>query len=347
VGIDKQKAKEALDQVFRDMAGAMTAGMVHVGITTGLFRAMANRGAMSADAVIKASKLQPRYVEEWLKGMVASGYLSYDPPAQTYTLSEEHAYFLASDDTDHFVGGLFAMVPPLLRVAPQVVKAFAEGGGVQFEHFGPDCVSALDLINRGQYQTRLADYWLKSLPDVAARLAGGGRALDVGCGSGAVCGALAKAFPKAQIIGIDPDEASIGKARAHFPQGKVLAVTTAGMSRGEGFDLITLCDVLHDLAEPLDTLKEIRALLKPDGTFFIVEPKAADKLEDNRNPVAATFYGFSVFHCMTQSLARGGPGLGTCLGPAATEALVRQAGYTRFQRLDIKSLTNLFYSAQP
>jgi len=54
-----------------------------------------------------------------------------------------------------------------------------------------------------------------------------------------------------------------------------------------------------------------------------------------------------VFHCMTQSLARGGPGLGTCLGPAATEQLVRQAGYSRFQRLDIKSLTNLFYSAQP
>ena len=88
-------------------------------------------------------------------------------------------------------------------------------------------------------------------------------------------------------------------------------------------------------------------MLKPDGTLFIVEPKAADRLEDNRNPVAATFYGFSLFHCMTQSLARGGPGLGTCLGPAATEALVRQAGYTRFRRLDIKSLTNLFYSAQP
>jgi ubiquinone/menaquinone biosynthesis C-methylase UbiE len=347
VGVDKQKAKEALDQVFRDMAGAMTAGMVHVGIRTGLFRAMASRGAMSADAVIKASNLQPRYVEEWLKGMVASGYLAYDPGAQTYTLSAEHAYFLASDDTDHFVGGLFAMVPPLLRVTPEVVKAFAEGGGVQFEHFGPDCVSALDLINRGQYETRLADYWLKSLPDAAARLAAGGRALDVGCGSGAVCGALAKAFPKAQIVGIDPDEASIAKARARHPGVTFLAQTTATMKPGAGFDLITLCDVLHDLAEPLKTLKEIRALLEPDGTFFIVEPKAADKLEDNRNPVAATFYGFSVFHCMTQSLARGGPGLGTCLGPAATEALVRQAGYTRFQRLDIKSLTNLFYSAQP
>ncbi len=347
MGIDKQKAKEALDQVFRDMAGAMTAGMVHVGIRTGLFRAMAGRGPLSASQVVESSQLQPRYVEEWLKGMVASGYVSYDPGAQTYTLSEEHAYFLASDDTDHFVGGLFAMVPPLLRVAPQVAKAFAEGGGVPFEHFGADCVSALDLINRGQYESRFADYWLKSLPDTAARLAAGGRALDVGCGSGAVCGALAKAFPKAEIIGIDPDAESIRRARADAPANAKFEVSDTSKFKSERFDLVTLCDVLHDLAEPLKTLREIRALLKPDGTFFIVEPRAADRLEDNRNPVAATFYGFSVFHCMTQSLARGGPGLGTCLGPAATEALVRQAGYTRFQRLDIKSLTNLFYSAQP
>ena len=57
MGIDKQKAKEALDQVFRDMAGAMTAGMVHVGMTTGLFRAMADRGAMTAEAVTKSSNL--------------------------------------------------------------------------------------------------------------------------------------------------------------------------------------------------------------------------------------------------------------------------------------------------
>jgi 2-polyprenyl-3-methyl-5-hydroxy-6-metoxy-1,4-benzoquinol methylase len=325
----------------------MAAGMVHVGVKTGLFRAMAGAGPMTASQVVKTSKLQERYVVEWLKGMVASGYLAYDPGAQTYTLSEEHAFFLASDDTDHFVGGLFAMVPPLMRVAPDVAKAFVEGGGVQFGDFGADCVHALDLINRGQYETRFADYWLKSLPDVAAKLGAGGRALDVGCGSGAVCAALAKAFPQAEIVGIDPDEESIQRATKTSPTVKFLATTTSSMPRGSGLDLITLCDVLHDLAEPLKTLQEIRTLLKPDGTLFIIEPRAADRLEDNRNPVAATFYGFSVFHCMTQSLARGGPGLGTCLGPAATEKLVRQAGYSRFQRLDIKSLTNLFYSAQP
>jgi 2-polyprenyl-3-methyl-5-hydroxy-6-metoxy-1,4-benzoquinol methylase len=347
VGVDKEKARQALDKVFRDMAGAMAAGMVYVGIKTGLWRALQGKGPMPASEIVKLSGLKPRYVEEWLKGMVAAGWLDYDPSGETYALPEEHAYFLASDDTDHFVGGLFAMVPPLMRIAPDVARAFAEGGGVPFERFGPECVEALELINGGQYDTRFADYWMKSVPQAAERLRAGGRALDVGCGSGRVCIALAKAFPKAEIIGIDPDAESIRRARAAAPEMKFQVKTTAEMERGAGFDLITLCDALHDLAEPVKTLEEIRALLKPEGTLFIVEPKAADRLEDNRNPVAATFYGFSVFHCMTQSLARGGPGLGTCLGPAATEALVRRAGYARFERLDIKSLTNLFYAARP
>ena len=47
---------------------------------------------------------------------------------------------------------------------------------------------------------------------------------------------------------------------------------------------------------------------------------------------------------MTQSLAEGGPGLGTCMGPARLETLVKSVGFTRFEVLEIKSLTTLFYS---
>ena len=59
------------------------------------------------------------------------------------------------------------------------------------------------------------------------------------------------------------------------------------------------------------------------------------------------YYGFSVFHCMTQSLANGGPGLGTCMGPARTEALVREAGFTGFEDLGIRSPVLSFYAARP
>jgi 2-polyprenyl-3-methyl-5-hydroxy-6-metoxy-1,4-benzoquinol methylase len=351
--VDKAALKAFTDRVFGDMAGAMTAAMVYVGTRTGLFRAMAGKGPMQLDDVVRASGLQPRYVEEWLRGMTAAGYLRYDPAKQTYTLPDEHAYLLASEGTDHFAGGLFAMAPVLLRVAPEVAVAFEKGGGVRFEDFGPEGVTGLDLINRGNYEHRLASYWLKAMPDVVERLERGGRVLDVGCGAGRVCIAIAKTFPKAEVTGVDPDAESIQQAmsvaaddgvgeRIHF-----LAQTTAETRADGGFDLITLCDALHDLAAPRETLEQIRTLLKPDGTLFIVEPKAADRLEDNINPIATMFYGFSIFHCMTQSLARGGPGLGTCLGPARTEKLVREAGFREFELLDIKSQVNLFYAARP
>ena len=34
------------------------------------------------------------------------------------------------------------------------------------------------------------------------------------------------------------------------------------------------------------------------------------------------------------------------MGPTNTEALVREAGFNRFDKLDIKSQTNLFYTAK-
>ena len=36
--------------------------------------------------------------------MAAASYLDYDAAAHTYRLPEEHAYLLASEDTDHFMG---------------------------------------------------------------------------------------------------------------------------------------------------------------------------------------------------------------------------------------------------
>jgi 2-polyprenyl-3-methyl-5-hydroxy-6-metoxy-1,4-benzoquinol methylase len=344
--MDKEKTRQSIDKVLRDMAGAMAAGMALVGTRTGLFRAMAGKGPMSVDEVTRATGLQRRYVEEWLRGMVSAGYLEYSPAKQTYELAEEMAYFVASDGTDHFVGGMWEMVPPLMRVAPRVAEAFARGGGVRFEEFGADCVNALDLINRGQYESRFTDYWLKALPEATERLRSGGRMLDFGCGSGRVAIAVKKAFPAAQVAGYDVDAPSIGRAREAAAKAGVQIAFGTEKPRGP-FDLVAICDCIHDLAAPVDTLRQVRALLEPGGTLFIVEPKAADRLEDNRNPVATMFYGFSLFHCMTQSLARGGPGLGTCMGPGQTEKLVREAGFRQFKMLDLKSMTNLFYAAEP
>jgi ubiquinone/menaquinone biosynthesis C-methylase UbiE len=351
--MNKDQVKVFVDKVYGDMAGAMAVGMAYVGVKTGLFHALAGKGHVRAADVILATGLQPRYVEEWLNGMAAAGYLDYNAGAQTFQLPEERAYLVASEGTDHFMGGLFYFAPVLLGVAPKVVDAFRTGGGVRFEEFGPECVVALDMINSGQYEQRLGSYWLAKLPEVVQRLQNGGRVLDVGCGVGRVAVAIAKAFPKCEVVGLDPDPESIRQAReAAAKEGlqdriQFVARSTRDLDRGDGFDLITACDCVHDFSAPHRTLGELRALLKPEGTLFVVEPKAADRLEDNLHPIAAMYYGFSLFHCMTQSLAQNGPGLGTCMGPARTQELLHEVGFSRVEKLDIKSQTNLFYAARP
>lgn len=350
--MDKTKIRAFADKVYADMAGTMAVGMAYVGVKRGLFRAMAGKGPMTAAQVAQASRLQPRYVEEWLKGMTCAGYVAYDPAIGTFQLGDESAFLLASEGSDHFMGGLFLFAPALLRVAPMVADAFEKGGGVPFEEIGADGIEALDWLNCGQYEHRLVSQWLNMLPDVVDRLKQGGSALDVGCGVGRVSIAIAKAFPDCQVIGIDPNEQSIARARAAAaaegigPRLQFQARTTGELDADGGFDLITACDCVHDFAAPLATLREMRSLLKPNGVVFAIEPKVADRLEHNTNSLGTVYYGFSLFHCMTQSLAQGGPGLGTCMGPARTEELFREAGFTRFEQLDIKNATNLFFAAR-
>ena len=351
--MDKERVKAFMEKVFGDMAGAMTAVLGFVGVKTGLFRAMAGRGPLTVDDVVRLTNLQSRYTEEWLKGMVCAGYLEYEPRAATYRFPDEHAFLLASDDTDHFMGGLFCMAPVLLRVAPRVALAFEEGGGVPFADYGADGIEALDMLNRGQYEQRFATHWLKSLPEIVQRLEAGGRIVDVGCGVGRVALTLAKAFPQVSVIGLDADRESIAQAtHAATIEGlsgrvRFIAGSPGDLAAEGGFDLITACDCVHDFAAPVDTLKAMRDLLTPDGVLFVVEPKAADRLEDNCNSIGTMYYGFSVFHCMTQSLAHGGPGLGTCLGPARARALMREAGFSSFDILDIKSQVLAFYAVRP
>lgn len=350
--MDKERIARFADAVYRDMAGAMSIGMGYVGLRTGLLAALAESRPVTPAALAAATDLHPRYVEEWLKGMTAAGWLDHDEATGTFTLPEEHAFLLASEGTDHFMGGLFVAGPSLLSQAHRVAEAFRTGGGVPFDAFGPEWVEAMDLMNGGPYTHRLASYWMAQVPDTAARLEAGGRALDVGCGVGRAALALATAFPATEVLGVDPDPDSVARARDMATAAKAdnlrfLEARIADVPKGEGYDFATLFDCLHDLPDPPGTLAEIRALLKPGGALMVMEPRAADRLGDNVNSLGTVYYGFSLFHCMTQSLAQGGPGLGTCLGSARVLALLREGGFSEVGTLPIKSYTNMFFVARP
>ncbi|MBE7417597.1 MAG: methyltransferase domain-containing protein [Ideonella sp.] len=349
--MDKARSQQFMLKLVGDVGTVLAAGALIVGDRAGLFHVMAGAGALSPEALAARSGVAARCVEEWLAVMTGAGYVEHDAASGTFTLPAEHALFLTDPSSEYYLGGLFHGMPAMMASLPQVAQAYQRGQGVRFADFSAELPLALEAMNRSVYENRLVSHWLPAVPEALARLQRGGRAIDVGCGTGVVPITLAKAFASATIAGLDFDMRSLEIARSHARAAGVdgrIEFIHAGVEAlpGEpGWDLITSFDVVHDLPDPLVALRRIRGALADGGTYLMVEPKVAERLQDNiANPFARMLYGMSCLHCVPQSLAQGGPGLGACWGEARARALADEAGFGAFERLDVRSPAMAFYA---
>ena len=129
---------------------------------------------------------------------------------------------------------------------------------------------------------------------------------------------------------------------------RVRFVTTPASGHpGEGYDLATMFDCLHDMGDPVGAARRVRRALAPDGTWMIVEPMAGDRVEDNLNPVGRAYYGFSTLLCTPASLSQEvGLALGAQAGEARIGDVVAAAGFSRFRRA-AETPFNLVFEARP
>ncbi|MFC4120761.1 class I SAM-dependent methyltransferase [Nonomuraea zeae] len=104
------------------------------------------------------------------------------------------------------------------------------------------------------------------------------RIIDVGCSEGVFTGALARAYPEAEIVGVDVSERALARARQRVPgDGRVRFVRGDILShRAEpGFDLVCCSETLYYLGrhERLRLAStRLRALLGPGGVLVAVHP---------------------------------------------------------------------------
>lgn len=348
--MDRERSQRFMQKVVGDVGTAISAALVFVGDRVGLFRAMAGAGPMSAAALAERAGIHARYAEEWLSAMACAGYVEFDAQADSFTLPDEHAAFLCDPAAETYLGGLFNGLPSLVGGAPRLASAFERGDGIAFAEYGASMPVALEQMNRAVYEKRLVQTWLPTMPHVVGRLQAGGRAIDVGCGTGVVPVTLAKAFPTARIEALDIDPRSIALARANAADAGVaervrfIQAGAEALSESPGYDLVTTFDVIHDLPDPLGVLRRIRGALAPEGSYLMVEPKVHDDLGENlANPFAKMLYAISCMHCVPQSLAQGGAGLGACWGPTKARELAREAGFGGFEVLSIRSPALAFY----
>lgn len=349
--MDRERIAAFLERFVGYASGATTIGLLAVADRSGLLSWLGENQSGTPDQVAQGAGLDQRYVREILSGLAAAGAVEYDSGSDVFTLPPEHALFLSDPSSPYFMGGWMDMIPSTFRQLDGVAHATRNGGGVGFEEFGESMIRGIDRGNGPSQRVFLTDRWLPAVPGLVDRLAGGIRVADVGCGSGTVAVLVAESYPDSHVTGFDISEKSLEVARSRA--GTLDNVTFSnhaadGIPLEPPFDLITAFDVIHDLVNPMAGLTRIRNALSDDGQFLMMEPNASSLLENNLNPHGALVYGISALHCMTQSLAVGGAGVGAAWGREMAQDYAREAGFSRFVELeDITNKFSAFYLLEP
>jgi SAM-dependent methyltransferase len=344
--------EEFAGRALMDLAGTMATLMCVAGDRLGLFAHLAGAPATSAELAERAG-VDERYAREWLRGMTAAGYLTYDRDDDRHALPAAHLPVLAEEGGPHFMGGIYQETAGALSALPGVIRAFREGGGVGQADYGPDFWEGLERFTGAWFDHLLVPEWMEAMPEVRDRLRDGASVADVGCGAGRALIRLAEAFSASRFVGFDLFPAQIERARANARaagvEDRVLFQTADAAAGLPGrFDVVTTFDVVHDAAEPARLVRAIREALEPDGAYVLLEINSADDPADNVGPLATAFYGVSLLYCMTTSLAQGGAGLGTCgLPEAGVRELLTSAGFRTVTRAPIDNPFNVLYVGRP
>jgi ubiquinone/menaquinone biosynthesis C-methylase UbiE len=351
MAVNEDRLMEFLHKFVGDLGATMAAGSIVIGDRLGLYRALADQ-PLRPQELAERTSTAPRYVEEWLRGQAAGGYVEYDAATGTYSLTEEQAFALTNPDGAVFAPGAFQLALGALKAEPEITNAFRTGEGVGWHQHDVDVFEGCERFFRPGYSANLVSSWLPALDGVEKKLQTGVRVADVGCGHGASTTLMAQAFPNSTFSGSDYHDDSVDQARKRAKDldldGRVsFAVATAQTFDDGPYDLVTTFDALHDMGDPLGAARNIRQQLSEAGTWMIVEPAAGSSVSDNLNPVGRVYYSFSAFLCVPNALAQdGGYSLGAQAGEEPIRRLASDAGFSRFRRA-AETPFNIVYEARP
>jgi 2-polyprenyl-3-methyl-5-hydroxy-6-metoxy-1,4-benzoquinol methylase len=349
-------SEEALsDRLFQATIQTMELFGVYLGKRLGLYGALHARGPLTVGGLAAAAGIAERYAREWLEQQAVAGFVAVDDAAKPaderrYRLPAEHVGVLVDPDHPAHVAPFAEMAAGVGGALQQVIEAYRTGRGVPYEAYGSAFVSGQGGINRPAFRRDLTGAWLPAVPDLHRRLQAepAARVADVGCGVGWSTLALARAYPRASVVGYDLDAASVAEARrraaadglsVRFEQQGAEAVGADGP-----FDLIVVLEALHDMARPTRALAAFRAALAPGGSVLVADERVADDFTAPGDAVERMMYGWSIVHCLPVAMAeQPSEAIGTAIRAATVRRCASDAGFARCEVLDVDNQLFRFY----
>ena len=349
------------DRLLAWNIAAYEAASVYLGDRLGLYRALDRMGDASAPELARETGTDPRYVREWLEQQAVAGILevatrSDDGDARRYRIPPDDREALLEPDSLAHLAPLSRFTVGVYSGLPRLVEAFRTGQGVPYAAYGADAREGQADVNRTLFVSLLGRDWLPAIPDLHERFqdAPPARVADVGCGTGWSSIAMAKAYPRIAVDGLDLDAPSVELARslakAHDVDDRVRFVVSdaADPTLAGRYDLVTVFEALHDMAHPVEALASLRRLLAPGGSVLIADERCAESFVAPGPPSERLFYAWSVLFCLPTSREQpGSAATGTAMRPATLRAYAEKAGFARVEILSIEHDLWRFYRLWP
>jgi len=343
-------------RLFEATLGMFDLLCVYVGDQLGLYRALADRGATTSQELATAAGIHERYAREWLEQQAMSGILEVDDAAaaageRRYRLPAGVDEVLLDESSLYFGAALAQAAVACALPIHQLLDAFRTGDGVPYADYGADLHEGQARFTRPMFEHLLSG-WLGGTPQVHERLQADppARVADVACGLGRSSLAIAIAYPKVRVDGIDLDEASIVRAKELLAGSGVedrvsfRHADAADVGFSQRYDVVTIFEALHDMSYPVHVLRSLRGMLAEGGSLIVGDERTADKFSLDAGPVERLYYGFSVMHCLPVGMVGKDPaGTGTVIRSDTVERYAREAGFAEFEVLPVENDFWRFY----
>jgi cyclopropane fatty-acyl-phospholipid synthase-like methyltransferase len=151
----------------------------------------------------------------------------------------------------------------------------------------------MDLIVQRTRGSAVWRAWSAIPEEIARRLDGGGDVLEVGCGSGFECLAVAERYPAVRVLGHDVDRAAIERARtlaaAARLEERVRFEVNDSLRLARASAEVIVAASAFDRRDAPRLLNALRNALVPDGVCLLVRATASD----DRAHALARAAGFS------------------------------------------------------
>jgi SAM-dependent methyltransferase len=280
MGID-----DCFDDLIASLGGFHRSWLVYLGIELGFFDALrtAGDGGLTTAELATATDCHGPAIEAWAWAADAHDLATLE--GDRLRSRDDIAAVLLDADRPEYLGGQFVHA---------TVASLDWGGMVDFFRTGVPIRERPDRYRMAIERLTSQDIAvffqeaLAELPQLVAELSRGGRVVDVHCGGGRWLIAMARRFPKLELVGVEFEADSVARARAAIEAAGLTDRITIrhGGAKDPGHpgenDLVYFQYALHQLADAPAVLRAAWSSLRRGGHILVLDWPLPSEQEEFR-----------------------------------------------------------------